>query len=101
MMCSRGKKTTRPDVQAAVTLVGRRVGKRDIGIIDLHRADLTDATLTSVTLTGADLIGADLARATLRFATFTGAYLRQAARAPEAPGLLLIYSWVVTALTSV
>jgi hypothetical protein len=51
---------TRPDVQAAVTVAGRRDAKRDILPIDLTAAYLTNAQLG-----GADLTGADLSRANL------------------------------------
>ena len=69
---------TRPDVQAAVTVLGRRDARRDIRPIHLKGADLTGADLT-----GANLGGADLTEATLRDADFTradltGATLRDA-----------------------
>ena len=51
---------TRPDVQAAVTVIGRRISGNDRERIDLTRADLTDATLTRADLTRADLDNADL-----------------------------------------
>jgi Pentapeptide repeats (8 copies) len=54
------ERSTRPDVQAAVTVVGRRDAKRDIRPIDLTGADLTRGDLH-----GAHLAGADLTRATL------------------------------------
>ena len=38
-----GEKKTRPDVQAAATVVGRRYATRDIGRIDLDGADLAGA----------------------------------------------------------
>src|SRR5262249_28884323 len=47
--------STRPDVQAAVTVVGRRDAQRDILPIDLTRADLTGAHLTSAHLASAHL----------------------------------------------
>ena len=88
-------RSTRPDIQAAVTVVGRRNPKRDIRPIDLtganlFGADLTDAksddvslfgaTLTRVAGTGADLAlanltRADLTRANLARADLTGANL--------------------------
>ena len=46
------ERSLRPDVQAAMTAVGRRLAERDTGPVDLTRADLT----------GADLAGADLPR---------------------------------------
>jgi hypothetical protein len=65
-----GEKETRPDVQAAVAVVGRRNTERDIRVIDLFAADLTGAVLTRADLSGATLDGAVLTRADL-----TGAYL--------------------------
>jgi len=77
--------TTRPDVQAAVTVIGRRKVKRDIGRTDLSgailvRADLGGADLTHVNLLRADLRGADLSHArgwntNLSGADLTGAHL--------------------------
>jgi len=51
---SRGQeRSTRPDVQAALTVVGRRDPDRDIQPIDLARANLNGATLTGADLTDA------------------------------------------------
>jgi hypothetical protein len=50
-----GEKTTRPDVQAAVTVVGRRDAKRDRQVIDLTRANLTGARLKYAKLGGATI----------------------------------------------
>ena len=70
------ERLTPPDVQAAVTVVGRRDVKRDIRRIDLDRgANLTGATLTGAALTGAALIGAALTGAALGRADLTGATL--------------------------
>src|ERR1035441_3408379 len=74
------ERSTRPDVQAAVTAVGRREAKRDIGPIDLTSVILTDANLTRANLAGADLThttlgGANLTRANLADADLTGAIL--------------------------
>jgi len=86
---------TRPDVQAAVTAIGRRDRSFDTHVIDLTGADLTradlfSAKLTSVKLTGAKLTGAnlfaarligsqlqgaDLSRADLKHTEFVGAFL--------------------------
>ena len=75
---------TRPDIQAAVTVVGRRDVKRDIPgrPIDLYHAiliranlngaNLRHATLTRADLTGAYLYGAILADADLRDAALGG-----------------------------
>ncbi len=56
---------TRPDIQAAVTVVGHRDVKRDTQRIDLYSAILIDAELN----------GANLRGATLRGANLTGAFL--------------------------
>jgi len=58
-------RTTRPDLQAALTVVGRRDVKRDIRRADLARADLSGASLTYTDLSGVDLTGADLSGASL------------------------------------
>jgi hypothetical protein len=81
---SRGQeRSTRPDVQAALTVVGRRDPRRDIQSIDLAAAELRGAILVLVQLGGAVLTSADLGRAdlrgaSLRGATLTGADLRGA-----------------------
>jgi hypothetical protein len=69
---------TRPDVQAAVTVVGRRAAKRDIQDrpIDLYRAVLISANLNGANLSGATLRGATLRGADLRDAILVGADLR-------------------------
>jgi hypothetical protein len=71
------ERSTRPDVQAALTAVGRRDARHDSSFrrIDLSRANLRDANLRDANLaradlpradlTGADLTGADLAYANL------------------------------------
>ena len=64
------ERSPRPDVQAAITALGRRRAERDLGPVDLAGADLTDADLT-----GADLGGAVLARANLSGADLGGARL--------------------------
>jgi Pentapeptide repeats (8 copies) len=80
-------RTTRPDVQAALTVVGNRDPKRDIRRVDLSRADLSGANLAGARLgglifgrflvnsSGADLSGATLSGGTLRFAHLIGADL--------------------------
>ena len=68
-------RSTRPDVQAAVTVVGRRIAKSDIQGIDLGGADLRRANLTGANLTGANLTDADFRRANLTGANLTGANL--------------------------
>jgi hypothetical protein len=98
------KRWTRPDVQAAIDVIGRREVRNDRGKINLAgaslpyakfieanfagadlRADLSGADLTGANLTGANLTGANLTGATLagkhgpggRYAhtNFTGARL--------------------------
>ncbi len=71
------ERSTRPDVQAALTVVGRRDAKRDIRPIDLTRADLGGADL------GADLGGADLAVADFTSATLAGVRWPKHAAVPE------------------
>lgn len=97
------RRDIRPDIQAAVTVIGRRDTRRDrrpvnladatlrevdLGFADLTNADLsrvifagadlTFAKLTRALLTAADLTGADLTGADLTFANLTGAYLTRA-----------------------
>ena len=77
------ERSIRPDIQTALTVVGRRDAKRDIRPIDLTRADLTGADLTGADLTGANLInakfvGALFSLATLAHADLTGADLTDA-----------------------
>ena len=69
------ERSIRPDVQAAVTVAGRRDAKRDVLPIDLTGANLPSATLTGAHLGGATLTGADLTGARIRGATLTGADL--------------------------
>jgi uncharacterized protein YjbI with pentapeptide repeats len=73
----------RSDVQAALSVIGRRDREHDIRPIDLTGADLTRADLTGADLTGADLTGAHLTGANvygarLAGAQFTGADLTSA-----------------------
>jgi hypothetical protein len=69
------ERSLRPDVQAAMTAVGRRLAERDTGPVDLTRADLTGADLVGADLAGADLGGARLTGADLSGADLTGADL--------------------------
>jgi len=69
---------TRPDVQAAVTVLGRRDARRDMQPIHLTGADLTGADLTGANLGGADLTEVILRDADLTRADLTGATLRDA-----------------------
>ncbi len=74
-----GEATSPPvDIQAAITVLGRRDTTRDQDPLDLTRANLTRADLTGATLTGANLAGANLTGANLTGATLTGATLTSA-----------------------
>jgi uncharacterized protein YjbI with pentapeptide repeats len=70
--------STRPDVQAALTVVGRRDPERDVRQIDLAGARLIGANLDGAYLVRADLQDADLTSANLSNADLTAAYLRKA-----------------------
>ena len=59
------ERSTHPDIQASLTVVGRREPKRDIQILDLPGVNLNKANLGRARLAGANLWGVD----------FTGAYL--------------------------
>lgn len=72
------ERRTRPDVQAAATVIGRRNRARDIRGIDLTRADLARANLARADLTDATFINANLANANLTDANLTSAYLTSA-----------------------
>jgi uncharacterized protein YjbI with pentapeptide repeats len=71
-------RSTRPDVQAALTVVGRRDAHRDTREIDLFRANLAGAHLTDADLARAHLAYANLARAILLDANLAGANLSSA-----------------------
>ena len=76
-------RSTRPDVQAASTVIGRRDASRDIGTIDLADSnlagvDFAKANLQGANLLGANLDGANLFRADLGGANLTGAFLERA-----------------------
>jgi uncharacterized protein YjbI with pentapeptide repeats len=83
------ERLTRPDVQAAVTVVGRRNAERDTQPIDLTGANLASANLRGANFPGANLHhanlsaanlthGANLTRAILLEANLTGANLHHA-----------------------
>ena len=72
------ERSVRPDVHAAITVVGRRLTERDIGPVDLARADLTGADLGGARLTGANLDGVDLTGADLTEAVLANAVLARA-----------------------
>jgi len=70
------ERATRPDVQAAITVVGRRSVARDgDSQIDLVEANLTAANLRGANLVKANLRGAILTRADFGFADLAGANL--------------------------
>ena len=70
--------TTRPDVQTALTVIGRREAEHDKRPIDLAAANLTFANLVGANLAGANLMEAVLGRAELAGADLTSADLREA-----------------------
>jgi len=72
------ERSLRPDVHAAITVVGRRLTERDIGPVDLARADLTGADLGGARLAGANLDGVDLTGADLTEAVLAHAVLARA-----------------------
>jgi uncharacterized protein YjbI with pentapeptide repeats len=72
------ERTTRPDVQAAVTVIVRRDRRNDRGRIHLGQANLSGAHLNDADLSDADLIGLDLTAAHLSEAILTGAWLKHA-----------------------
>jgi hypothetical protein len=77
------ERSTRPDVQAAVTVIGRRDAKRETRPIDLRYAILTRADLREAHLRGANFVhayldGADLSFADLRYAFLDGVILTRA-----------------------
>jgi hypothetical protein len=70
---------TRPDIQAAITVLGRQHRQAiNLSGADLHSADLRDANLYSANLRRAILTGADLTYADLRGADLTHAVLTEA-----------------------
>ena len=90
LAAARPDRTTRPDVQAAATVIGRRTTRHDVepivltaailaranlGPAHLHGAVLAFADLTGTNLTGANLRGAYLTDAILALTNFRGANL--------------------------
>ena len=69
---------TRPDVQAALRVIGRRDSTLDPKVIDLYAANLTCASFYASNLKDADLIEVDLTGAYLKRADLTGADLKRA-----------------------
>jgi uncharacterized protein YjbI with pentapeptide repeats len=92
------ERSTRPDIQAAVTVVGRRERQRDL---PERRIDLTRAVLAGAVLPYAVLIGANLAYAYLDRAVLTGANLTYAdpERAPYV-GTILVRGGLTAAVLS-
>jgi uncharacterized protein YjbI with pentapeptide repeats len=72
------QRTTRPDIQAAMTVIGRRNIRHDSGQIDLANVNLTGADLRGKELANANLIGANLTRTIAMQANLAGANLRNA-----------------------
>jgi hypothetical protein len=87
------QRETRPDVQAAATVIGRRTTRYDgqpVNLVgadltfsnlfgaDRASADLTRSNLFGANLVGANLAGANLAHANLAEANFTRAFLADA-----------------------
>lgn len=68
----------RPDVQAAATVIGRRITRYDSQPVNLAGANLFGADLTHAKLSLADLSGVDLRRARLNSADLSHARLRHA-----------------------
>jgi uncharacterized protein YjbI with pentapeptide repeats len=77
----RNARTTRPDVQAAVTVIGRRNHRNDSKPVNLNRADLTAANLTNANLTNAQLCAVQLTNANLSSADLADANLVRASLA--------------------
>jgi hypothetical protein len=73
-----GRRPTRPDVQSAIDVIGRRNASYDTRQIYLTGSDLTDADLMSANLAGADLTRANLTRANLVRANLNGTVLTDA-----------------------
>ena len=72
------ERTTRPDVEAAVTVIGRRTVRHDSQPINLQLADFTHTTITGANFTGAYLLGANFTKADLTDADLTKANLTKA-----------------------
>ncbi|WP_157964108.1 pentapeptide repeat-containing protein [Actinocorallia populi] len=68
----------RPDLQDALTVIGRRNTQHDTNSINLSGADLRNADLGNAYLHGANLYGANLSGANLGDANLRGAYLSKA-----------------------
>ena len=81
---------TRADIQAAITVIGRRDTSHDPGQINLRRVHLPTADLREAKLSGADLAGSDLTSANLDHADLTGSNLEIATlSAADLPSAIL------------
>jgi hypothetical protein len=69
------QRSPRPDVQAAITVIGHRLTERDLKPVDLAGADLAGADLTGASLACAVLARADLRAAMLVRTDLSGADL--------------------------
>ena len=79
------RRATRPDVQAAVTVIGRRIARYDREQVDLTGANLYGARLTRANLGGARLTDANLGGAHLGGADLRGAVIIRWVRAGAHP----------------
>lgn len=70
-----GERSTRPDIQAALTVIGRRDPQHDVRPIDLGGADLTGAYLRGANFAGAILAATNFANANLDRANLRDASL--------------------------
>jgi hypothetical protein len=75
--------STRPDIQAALAIIGRRDPQRDAVPIDLTGANLTEANLAEANLAEANLSRANLSRANLHCANLEDARLSESDPIPE------------------
>lgn len=73
-----GQRPVQTDIQAALTVIGRRNVRQDRGRIDLRGADLRNAYLNRANLTSANLARTNLTNASLRSADLKGANLYRA-----------------------
>jgi len=69
------ERSPRPDIQAALTVIGRRDTQHDIRPIDLTGTNLNNANLNNANLNNANLGGADFTSANFVSAKLTGARL--------------------------
>ena len=77
-LARRVRASTRPDVQSAIDVIGRRNVSYDTRQIYLTGVDLADANLMDANLAGVDFTGANLTRANLTRANLNGADLTRA-----------------------